>query len=233
MFCYVLDFITLVVHVHGRGTRLGTCLVQQQCVSSAVALPACSNSDKCFCYVLDFIMLVVHGHGRGTCLGICLVQQQCVSHAMAFAACSNADKYSVMFLISLHWLCTGMDEARALVHALCSSSVFRVPWPLQHVSMFQCPGWVRVWTRHASSVRRVCRGLCCGRHRCWILLPKVVIWTHTHIHTLNITLLYCTWAPTSPKGGTGLMVFCLCWGVEAPFVRNYTHTYTTHSYDIK
>ena len=24
--------------------------------------------------------------------------------------------------------------------------------------------------------------------------------------------------------------FCMCWGVEAPFVRNYTHTHThTHS----
>ena len=32
MLYYVLDFITLVVHGHGRGTHLGTCLVQQQCV---------------------------------------------------------------------------------------------------------------------------------------------------------------------------------------------------------
>ena len=31
-----------------------------------------------------------------------------------------------MFLVSLHLLCMGMDEARALVHALCSSSVSRV-----------------------------------------------------------------------------------------------------------
>ena len=31
-----------------------------------------------------------------------------------------------LFFISLHLLCTGMDEARALVRALCKSSVSRV-----------------------------------------------------------------------------------------------------------
>ena len=71
------------------------------------------------------------------------VHQRCVSCTVAFAACVNADKYSVMFLISLHWLCMGMDEARALVHTLCSNSVSRVPWPLLHASMltnvFLCP----------------------------------------------------------------------------------------------
>ena len=55
--------------------------------------------------------------------------------AVAFAECVNADKYSVVFLISLHWLCMGMDEARALVHALCNSNVSRMPWPLLHASM--------------------------------------------------------------------------------------------------
>ena len=39
MFCYVLDFITLVVHGHGQDMRLGTCLVRQQCVSCAVVVP--------------------------------------------------------------------------------------------------------------------------------------------------------------------------------------------------
>ena len=85
-----------------------------------------------FCYVLDFITLVVHGHGRGTHLGTWLVQQQCVSCAIAFAACVNVDKCYVVFLIPLRWLCTGMDEARALVHALCSSSVSLVSSPLLH-----------------------------------------------------------------------------------------------------
>ena len=136
-----------------------------------------------------------------------------------------------MFLISLHWLCMGMDEACTLVHALCSNSVSPVPWPLLHASMqinvllcawfhytgcarawmrhapwympcvaaaclechyfvacwmFQCHGWVRACTRHAAwhaaSVCRVCRSLCCGRHRCWMLMPKVVICTNTQ-HT--------------------------------------------------
>ena len=37
-----------------------------------------------------------------------------------------------LFLISLHLLCPGMDEARALVHALCSCSVSHVLSPLLH-----------------------------------------------------------------------------------------------------
>ena len=111
-----------------------------------------------FCYVLDCITLVVHGHGRGTHLDTCLVQQLCVSCAMAFVACVNVSKCSVMFLISLHWLCTGMDEARTLVHALCSSNVSRVPWPLLHASMlvnvllcssFYEAGCAQAWTRHS------------------------------------------------------------------------------------
>ena len=40
-----------------------------------------------------------------------------------------------LFLISLHLLCTSMDEARALVHVLCSSNVSRVSLLC---SMFQC-----------------------------------------------------------------------------------------------
>ena len=38
----------------------------------------------------------------------------------------------IMFLILLHWLCTGMDEACASVHALCSNCVSRVLRPLLH-----------------------------------------------------------------------------------------------------
>ena len=102
-----------------------------------------------FCYVLDFIILVVHGHGRGALLGTCLVQHQCVLYTIAFAACVNAEKCSVMFLISLHLLCTGMDEARALVHALCSSSVSRISLLC---SMFECFN-VLVGCRHAQGMR--------------------------------------------------------------------------------
>ena len=126
------------------------------------------------------------GMDEGMHLSTCLAYVACV---MAFVACVTADEFSVMFLISLHWLCTGMDEACALVHALCSSSVSHVPWPLQHVWMFQCLGWVQESTRHAAqhaaSVHRVCHGLCCGRHRRWMLLPKVVICAHTQ-HTRAI-----------------------------------------------
>ena len=82
------------------------------------------------CFVVDYITQAVNGDGRGTRLGMCLVQQQCVSCAMASAACVNAE--NDLFLISLHLLCTGMDEARALVHALCSCSMSPVSSPLLH-----------------------------------------------------------------------------------------------------
>ena len=73
------------------------------------------------CFVVDYITPAVHGHGRGTPLGTCLVQLQCVSCVVASAACVTADKCCVLLLIILHLLCTGMDEARALVHALCNA----------------------------------------------------------------------------------------------------------------
>ena len=82
-----------------------------------------------------FNMLTVHGHGRGTRLGTCLVQQQCVSYVVAFAACVTANKCCVLFLISLHLLCTGMDVARTLVHALCSCSVSPVSPSVLHAGL--------------------------------------------------------------------------------------------------
>ena len=90
MLCFVLDFITPVVHGHGRGTPLGTCLVQLQCVSCVAASAACVTVDKGS--VVDFITPVVHGHGRGTRLGTCLVQLQCVSCVATSAACVTVDK---------------------------------------------------------------------------------------------------------------------------------------------
>ena len=87
------------------------------------------------CFVVDYIMLAVNGHGRGTRLDTCLVQQQCASYVVASAACVIANKCCVLFLISLHLLCMGMDEARALVHALCSCSVSPVSSPLLHASL--------------------------------------------------------------------------------------------------
>ena len=57
---------------------------------------------------------------------------QCVSYVVASAACVTAKKCSVLFLISLHLLCIGMDEAHTLVRALCSCSVSPVSSPLLH-----------------------------------------------------------------------------------------------------
>ena len=53
-------------------------------------------------------MLAVHRHGRGTRLDTCPVYAAC---NVAFVACVNCDEISVMYLILLHQLCIGMDEA--------------------------------------------------------------------------------------------------------------------------
>ena len=87
------------------------------------------------CFVVDYIMPAMNGHGRGTPLGTYLVLLQCVSCVVAFATCVTANKCCVLFLISLHLLCTGMGEAHALVHALCSWSVSPMSLPLLHASM--------------------------------------------------------------------------------------------------
>ena len=63
-------------------------------------------------------------------MGTCLVYTSCV---VAFVACEVADKFSVYVpdFIEVR-LCTGMDEARALVRALCNSSVSPMSSPLLH-----------------------------------------------------------------------------------------------------
>ena len=63
------------------------------------------------------------------------MQLYSVSCVAASVACMTAKKFSVLFLISLHLLCTGMDEARTLVCALCSYSVSPVSSPLLHTSL--------------------------------------------------------------------------------------------------
>ena len=167
------------MHGHGQGKRFGTCLVQQQCVSCTVASAACINAEKRS--VLDFITPVVCRHGRGTHLDTCLVQLQCVSCVVASTACVTAKKCSVLFLISLHLFGTGMDEAHALVHALCSCSVSPMSSPLLHAwllinvvfcSSFHYAYCARAWTRHAPwympcacPVCLLCRRLCC-MHDC-------------------------------------------------------------------
>ena len=45
MLCLVVDYITPAVNGHGRGMRLGTCLVQQPCVFCAVAFAACVTAE--------------------------------------------------------------------------------------------------------------------------------------------------------------------------------------------
>ena len=40
-----------------------------------------------------------------------------------------------------------------------------------------------------------------------------------------MTLLYCTWAPTSPKGSIGLMDFVCVGEVRPQFLMNYIHTF--------
>ena len=85
-------------------------------------------------------------------LGTCLVQQQCVFCAVASAACVTADKCCVLFLIALHLLCTVMDEARALVRALCNCSVSAVPWPLLHA-------WLLINDLFLISLHLLCTGM--------------------------------------------------------------------------
>ena len=59
---------------------------------------------------------VVHKYGRGTRLGTCLVY---ATYVMAVVACINGDQFYIIYLLLLHRLCIGMDEASALVHAYC------------------------------------------------------------------------------------------------------------------
>ena len=110
------------VHRHGRGTRLGTCLVYAPCV---VAFVACVNADEFSVMYLILLNSVVHGHGQGTCLSTYLVLEPCVV-CREFAAAVN---------VSICQLCIGMEEASALVSALCSSCVRLVLWVC---SMCQC-----------------------------------------------------------------------------------------------
>ena len=76
-----------VVHGHGQGKRLGTCLVLEPC---AFCVVSCS---MCQCLIL----LVAHGYGRGMHLDTCLVYATCV---MAIVACVTGD--GLYCLKSLH-----------------------------------------------------------------------------------------------------------------------------------
>ena len=137
-------------------------------------------------------MPAVHGHGRGTRLGTCLVQQQGVSCIVAFATCVTANKCCVLFLILLYLLCAGMDEARALVRALCNNRVSPMSSPLLRVWLlinvvFYC--WLnntscaRAWTRHAPwyvpCAAVVCLLCCRLLLHAWLLINVVFCpWFH-------------------------------------------------------
>ena len=89
------------------GVMQGCCWVADSIV------PIVSNA-------LNFVKSVVCGHGRGKRLGTCLV---CATIVVAFVACVNGCEFFVLYLVLLHQLCMGMDDASALVRALCLSCV--------------------------------------------------------------------------------------------------------------
>ena len=132
------------MHGHGRGTRLGTCLVHQQCVSYVVAFAACVTADKCS------VLFLISLHLLWAWTRHAPWYVPCAPHAcvVAFAACVTADKCSVL-MMTQHWLCTGMDEACALVLALCNSSVSCVSLLS---SMFHCFHFL-VGRGHARGMR--------------------------------------------------------------------------------
>ena len=63
----------LAVREHGRGKRLGTCLVLElrEFAACVYEYAGCAHLNMLVAHVLN--MLVAHGHGRGTCLGMYLV----------------------------------------------------------------------------------------------------------------------------------------------------------------
>ena len=76
LFMYLV-LLKSAVHGHGRGKRLGTCLLYAPCV---VAFVAYVNAYKFSVIYLILLNSVVHGHGRGMHLGTCLVLCACTSN---------------------------------------------------------------------------------------------------------------------------------------------------------
>ena len=144
-FVMYLILIKSPMHRHGRGTGPNTCLVYAPCV---VAFVACVNADKFSVYVPDFIEV---GYARAwTRYMPRYMPSEC---RVCCGLCCMCECWWVFCLCTwFNWsqLCTSMDEARASRHAWCSSRVLCVV-SLQHVSMFQCIGCARAWTRQAPS----------------------------------------------------------------------------------
>ena len=96
----------LAVRKHGRGKRLGTCLVLEPRASGVMSLQHVSMFEYVGC-AWEWMM------------------QASWYVPCAQAACIRCREFAACVSVSICWLCTSMDEASALVRALCSS---RVHW---------------------------------------------------------------------------------------------------------
>ena len=95
------------MHGHGQGTRLGTCLVQLQCVSCVVASAACVIADKC-----SVLLLIIMTPGCA---------QAWTRHVpwympCAVAVCLVCCYFVACFNVSISWLGGGMHKACGLAH---------------------------------------------------------------------------------------------------------------------
>ena len=106
MLCFVIDYIMPAMNGHGRGMRLGTCLVQQH-FASPVPWPLLHASMLKNDLFLTSLHLLCTGMDEAHALVRCLVQLQCVSCVVASAACVIAKKCSLLFLISLQLVVHG------------------------------------------------------------------------------------------------------------------------------
>ena len=96
-----------------------------------------------------------------------------------FATCVN---------VSICWLCTGMDEARALVLVLCSSSVSPMSSPLLHVSILKNDMFLislHLLCAAMDEARALVRALCNNN-------VSPMPWPLLHAWLL-INVVFCSW----------------------------------------
>ena len=145
----------LVMHGHGPGTRLGTCL----CTLN-VLWPLLHAS-----MVMSFLLCTWFYYTN--CAWAWTRQAPCALAVgvvcREFAACVN---------VWICWLCAGMDEASTLVRALCLRRVRRVSWVCNMclcfnmlVCTFEYAGCAQAWTRHVPRYVPSVRHVCCA-HSC-------------------------------------------------------------------
>ena len=147
---------------HGRGTRLGTCLVNAACV---VAFVARMNADKFSVMYLILLKSPVHGHGRDTRLGTCLVYARVSWPLLHVRMLMN---FQFMYLILLKSAVHGHGRGTRL-----GTCPVYAPYVMAFVACVNADGFsvhvpdfievscARAWTRHAPqdipSARAVCR----------------------------------------------------------------------------